>query len=598
MTTLPPFTESLPRRLYDRLAQWVDHRIGWDKLPTPAGLLVLIGLRDILRRKNLYDTNDGPGTPAPFDSAYLTARTADGSYNDLGEPAMGMAGRRFGRNVPPDKAVPETGTRMTPNPREVSRRLLTRTTFQPATSLNLLAATWIQFMVKDWFSHGQGDMNRAYDLPLDATDPWPEEGRPLLVPATVPDPDNPRTTININTPWWDGSSIYGDSAAQQKAIRADGGTGAKLNVSPSGVVVLPDDPSLDPSLVPGFWVGLAMMGSLFSAEHNAVVDALARAYPDWDDEELFQRARLVVTALIAKIHTVQWTPAIIAHPTTVAALRANWYGVAGQRIRDTFGRVSSNEGISGIVGGEHDHYGVPYSLTEEFSIVYRMHPLIPDDYAIRHWADDERIAQHTLREFSGPAGKELLGKIAMTDLLYSFGTSNPGALVLHNFPRFLQEFIRSDGRYTDLAATDMLRTRELGVPRYNQFRRFLHLKPAASFAELTDDPDTQQTLRDLYGDVENVDTIVGMFAEKRPQGFGFSDTAFRIFILMASRRLNSDRFFTEYFTPEVYSEVGYRWVVENDFTTVLLRHYPQLRSSLAGVKNPFAPWRSAGARPS
>ncbi len=37
-------------------------------------------------------------------------------------------------------------------------------------------------------------------------------------------------------------------------------------------------------------------------------------------------------------------------------------------------------------------------------------------------------------------------------------------------------------------------------------------------------------------------------AEDFPEGFAFSDTAFRIFILMASRRLNSDRFFTDYFT--------------------------------------------------
>ena len=85
-----------------------------------------------------------------------------------------------------------------------------------------------------------------------------------------------------------------------------------------------------------------------------------------------------------------------------------------------------------------------------------------------------------------------------------------------------------------------------------------------------------------------------MCAEKRPDGFAFSDTAFRIFILMASRRINSDRFFTDYFKPELYSPVGYRWVVENDFSSVLLRHYPQLRSSLAGIDNPVAPWSAAG----
>src|SRR5262249_21184806 len=150
----------------------------------------------------------------------------------------------------------------------------------------------------------------------------------------------------------------------------------------------------------------------------------------------------------------------------------------------------------------------------------------------------------------------------LQNLFYTFGTSNPGALVLQNYPKFLQQFQRPDGKYTDLAATDILRTRELGVPRYNEFRRLLHLKPAKDFADLTDDAQMQDTLRELYGnDIDQVDTIVGMFAEKRPYRFGFSDTAFRIFILMASRRLNSDRFLTDDFTPEVYSPAGYRWVV-------------------------------------
>ena len=48
----------------------------------------------------------------------------------------------------------------------------------------------------------------------------------------------------------------------------------------------------------------------------------------------------------------------------------------------------------------------------------------------------------------------------------------------------------------------------------------------------------------------------GMYAEDRPEGFAFSDTAFRIFVLMASRRLNSDRFFTDSFTEEVYTAEG------------------------------------------
>jgi hypothetical protein len=146
----------------------------------------------------------------------------------------------------------------------------------------------------------------------------------------------------------------------------------------------------------------------------------------------------------------------------------------------------------------------------------------------------------------------------------------------------------------DLAATDILRTRELGVPRYNQFRKLLHLPPANNFEELTDDLALAEKIRHVYNnDIERVDLIVGMFAEKRPKGFAFSETAFRIFILMASRRLNSDRFFTKDFTPEVYTPVGMDWIRDNTMSTLLLRHYPHLHSALRGVNNAFTPWPKA-----
>ena len=91
-------------------------------------------------------------------------------------------------------------------------------------------------------------------------------------------------------------------------------------------------------------------------------------------------------------------------------------------------------------------------------------------------------------------------------------------------------------------------------------------------------------------DTDRVDLIVGMFAEKRPKGFAFSETAFRIFILMASRRLNSDRFLTGDFTPEVYTPVGMDWIRDNTMSTILLRHYPHLSPALRGIDNAFTPW--------
>jgi hypothetical protein len=587
-------------RAYDRICQEIDRWIGWPNLPTPIGLLVLIGLRNILRRNNLYDTSSlpaqNPARPGPSTTAALTGRTADGSYNDLHQPTMGMAGTRFGRNIPLSSAYQESpADLLLPNPRTVSRELLTRTEFQPATIINLLAAAWIQFMIKDWFSHGQGDPDHTYELELARDDPWPQP--PLTVLKTLPDPTRPagsagpQTYINRDTHWWDGSQIYGGGADPRDNLPARSGTDGKLIIGSDGRLLLPEEPAVSPERVPGWWLGLEMMFTLFVLEHNAVCDALKRVYPSWSDEELYQRARLIISALIAKIHTAEWTPAIIAHPTTVAALHANWWGVAGQKVRQTFGRISKSEVISGIPGSPTEHFGVPYSLTEEFSIVYRMHPLVPDDYTFRSVTDDSELDQCTLRDIAGPAAHQMTGKLAMQDLIYSFGTVHPGALALNNYPRFLQEFQRPDNeRLMDLAATDILRTRELGVPRYNEFRRLLHLKPARSFEDLAGDKATAAKLSRVYGDIERVDTIVGMFAERKPEGFGFSDTAFRIFILMASRRLNSDRYFTADFSSEMYTQVGMNWVQKTTLIDILLRHYPDLRPAMRGVMNAFQPW--------
>jgi len=89
----------------------------------------------------------------------------------------------------------------------------------------------------------------------------------------------------------------------------------------------------------------------------------------------------------------------------------------------------------------------------------------------------------------------------------------------------------------------------------------LHKDPVKSFEELTDNPAWREQIRKIYNnDIEAVDLMVGLYAEPLPDGFGFSETAFRIFILMASRRLKSDRFYTADFTPEIYTDFGINWV--------------------------------------
>ncbi|MDK0524062.1 peroxidase family protein [Streptomyces sp. ML-6] len=601
------YRTSLPWRIITGAAAYIDRRFGWDRLPVVAGLLTLLGLRVRLRQKNLYDTGRLPAInqpePAPPSASHQVNRTADGSHNDLGEPRMGMAGTRFGRNIPLEAIVPASPEDVLarPNPREVSRALLTRDQLVPAESVNSLVAAWLQFMVRDWFSHGTSPPDRPWEVPLMDDDAWPEESMQIMRTPDDPTRDpqapagTPDTRVNVSSHWWDASQIYGKNEAEQHQLRT--GEWGKLHLWDDEQPPVPADPSQDPTRVPGFWLGLAMMQDLFTREHNAVCDHLHAAYPSWGDEELFQRARLVIAALLAKIHTVEWTPAVISHPTTVKALRANWWGIAGERVHNLFGRVSDSEVISGIPGGETDHYGVPYALTEEFVAVYRMHPLVRDNWHLRSVTDDMTLRHCTLRDIAGPGALKFLETTKMADLLYSFGTLHPGLVTLHNFPRFLQEFERPDGHLQDLAATDILRSRELGVPRYNEFRRLLRLKPAESFTELAHDPAWAEQIERLYdGDIERVDLTVGLYAEKLPAGFAFSDTAFRIFILMASRRLNSDRFFTAYYIPEVYSKPGMAWIDDNSMVTVLLRHYPELRTSLSGLTNAFVPWHRAAQK--
>jgi Animal haem peroxidase len=601
---------SLLSRFFTQSTQALDQKVGWHRVPLPIGLMILVGMRIVLRERNLYDTtgvkltgSDGSAS-VNKEARCLTARTADGSYNDLEHPTMGSAGTRFGRNVPLNDAYPDGSTVLTPNPRTISLELLTRDTFQPVTILNMLAAAWVQFMIHDWFSHGKNQKENPWQIPLSDDDPWPEH--PMRILRTHSDPtrspgidDLPPTYLNTATHWWDGSQIYGSDESTMAKVRS--GEDGKLVIGPDGL--LPVDPKrgVDITGVNGnWWIGLSMLHTLFTLEHNAVCDRLHAAYPSWSDDELFDHARLVNAALLAKIHTINWTPAILAHPTMQVAMNGNWWGLAGEWIYKHFGRISKSEVISGIPGSPKDHFGVPYAITEEFVSVYRMHPLMPDEFIFRSAGDDQVLLERTLPEVADRQAREVAKQVSMTDLFYTFGTSNPGAITLHNYPRYLQRRVEPDGSIIDLATTEILRDRERGVPRYNEFRKLVHRPPVKSFEELTVNKTWVEELRRIYNnDIDQVDLMIGMYAElydeHPPRGFGFSDTAFRIFILMASRRLNSDRFFTTDYNPTVYSQVGFDWVVQNDMTTVLLRHLPALKPMLANVKNPFAPWPKAKA---
>jgi hypothetical protein len=569
----------------------------WYRLPRFLSAVRLTEMRNELRQMNLHDTEEPPMTtqpvPADLDPAHRQGRSLDGTFNDLTCPAMGSVGRRLGRNFPLEHVFPDTANLLVPNPRVVSRELMTRDEFQPATILNLLAAAWIQFMVHDWFVHERSQAHFV-DIPAAPGDDW---GAPAIrVPRTQPDPAPPGSTqppayANLNSHWWDGSQVYGCGAEMAGLLRAR--IGGKLRIEPTGL--LPVDPETGlhfSGFTDNWWIGLAMLHTVFTLEHNHICDRLAADHPGWTDDQLYSKAKLINSALLAKIHTVEWTPAILPHPVIARGMQVIWSGLAGEELQELLEFLDDKELAGGVIGSSADHFSAPYSLTEEFVAVYRMHPLMPDRYAFHSLATGRLLETRELPEIAGQRTPSIAERFTMPDLFYSFGVAHPGALTLHNYPRHLQNLTRDNGERLDLAAVDILRDRERGVPRYNEFRRLLRKPPARSFDELTDNSIWRQQLRDVYnGDLEKVDLMTGLFAEPLPEGFGFSETAFRVFLLMASRRLKSDRFFTDAWTPEVYTEWGLEWVRKNSMLTVLRRHYPQLAPSLEGVENAFNPWK-------
>jgi hypothetical protein len=313
---------------------------------------------------------------------------------------------------------------------------------------------------------------------------------------------------------------------------------------------------------------------------------------------IFDKARLINAALMAKIHTVEWTPAILAHPILKISMNTNWWGLVGEKLTKALGRISKNsEIISGIPGSGVDHDGVPYSLTEEFVSVYRMHSLIPDNVAFFEAKEGAHKMTTPMEEltFEG-AQKPFEEGLSLADTFYSFGINYPGAITNNNYPDFLRNLKTPEGLHRDLGTVDILRDRERGVPRYCEFRRLLRMTVPKTFEELTGgDKSLAATLSEVYdGKIELVDSLVGSHSEPVIPGFGFSETAFRIFILMASRRLKSDRFIAGQWNAEMYTKEGFDWVQNTTMKDVLIRHFPELEETLRGSKNAFAPWTKVG----
>ena len=242
---------------------------------------------------------------------------------------------------------------------------------------------------------------------------------------------------------------------------------------------------------------------------------------------------------------------------------------------------------------------------------------MPDLIEYRQWDADPNLmrAKVPVVETFRAKATQAMRERGLANWAVSMGRQRLGALTLQNHPQFLQNLelprLQSPTGKIDVAALDLIRDRERGVPRFNEFRRQYGLRQLTSFDDFIDTRPSKGAperveqerlvglLRQVYGqhqcdaskvitdaqvnadgsritdclghpdgslvdNVEDVDTVVGWLAEfPRPHGFAISETQFQVFILNASRRLFSDRFFTSSFRPEFYTHFGVDWVNNN-----------------------------------
>ena len=242
---------------------------------------------------------------------------------------MGAVGSAFGRNMTPDlparsvrRARPDPGQPRAARPRAASI---------PAKSLNLLAAAWIQFQVHDWVNHARDDRSDRKDVwcrcragmpPWQNTQGWPAEQDMRIAGNKVMADGPDGYPVSPMPPRPGGTARRSTAPTRRKQQRCAREPQLRSRERlPAGRTQRPRVTGFNES----WWLGLSAMHTLFAREHNVICEELQRAYPGWTDERVYQTARLIVSALIAKIHTVEWTPAILA-TEAIDIGDANWYG--------------------------------------------------------------------------------------------------------------------------------------------------------------------------------------------------------------------------------------------------------------------------------
>ena len=224
---------------------------------------------------------------------------------------------------------------------------------------------------------------------------------------------------------------------------------------------------------------VAMINTLFLREHNRLAGLLEAAKPGWDDERVFQIARNISIIMFIKIVIEEYINHI---NTSVFKFRA---------LPEAAWRAKWNR---------------PNWMTAEFSLLYRWHSLVPE-----HMIWDGKPV-HGMDQLSD---NTLLFQLGLAGAFVNVSANNAAELGIGNTPSFL---VRIEGMAIQQGRTNM-------IASFNDYREAMGKDRVESFNELVGTSDDAQenarrkgvadTLKALYGSVENVEFYVGLFAEPR-----------------------------------------------------------------------------------
>ncbi|MCH8829069.1 MAG: peroxidase, partial [Planctomycetes bacterium] len=419
-----------------------------------------------------------------------------------------------------------------PSAREVSNAVAD----QDGSVLNtryLTDLTWVwgQFVDHDIDLTTNADPAEPLPIPVPTGDPFFDPfgtgtatidfNRSVSNPDTGESTGTVRQQINQITAFLDGSVVYGSDAERAAALRSFDGGRLKMSdgdLLPFNENGLPNAGGPSASL---FLAGdiranenaaLTAMQTLWVREHNRLADEIAAGDSTLTDEEIYQQARLIVTAEIQAITYNEYLPALLGN--SALAVYEGYDPTVDPGISNLFSTAAYRYGHS-MLSPELLRLNNDGTVADAGNLSLRA----------AFFAPGEIIAN----------GIDSLLLGAASQVAQEIDT-----LVIDDVRNFLFGPPGSGG--FDLVSLNIQRGRDHGLADYNQARIDLGLDPVNSFSEITSNPQLAAALEDLYGDVDHIDVWVGGLAEDHRPGSSVGELIHTVLVDQFERLRDGDRF--------------------------------------------------------